>query len=42
VFEPYTKEVYHEAREWIASHRIFPDGNLGRDHYEQATVSTLR
>ena len=42
VFEPYTKEVYHEAREWIASHKIFPDSNLGRDHYEQATVSTLR
>ena len=38
VFEPYTEEVYTEAREWIASHGIFPDGNLGAQDYEQATV----
>jgi hypothetical protein len=38
VFEPYTKEVYEEAREWIAAHGIYPDGNLGNGHYEQATI----
>jgi NMT1/THI5 like len=41
VFEPYTKEVYEESREWIASHKIFPDGNLGGGRYEEATISLL-
>jgi hypothetical protein len=41
VFEPYTEEVYKEARSWIASHGIYPDGNLGGEHYEEATVSVL-
>ncbi len=41
VFEPYTKELYEESREWIASHKIFPDGNLGDERYEEATVSLL-
>src|SRR5579884_2888341 len=36
VFEPYTKEVYTEARNWIAAHGIFPDGNLGGEGYEHA------
>jgi hypothetical protein len=39
VFEPYTKEVYEEAREWIAARSIFPDGNLGTGAYGQATLS---
>ena len=39
VFEPYTKEVYDESREWIAAHSIFPDGNLGVGAYDKATVS---
>ena len=39
VFEPYTKEVYTEAREWIASHGIFADGNMGSAAYDKATVS---
>ena len=39
VFEPYSKEVYQEAREWIANHGIFPDGNLGAAEYERAVVS---
>ena len=30
VFEPYTKEVYEESFEWIASHGIFPEGGMGR------------
>lgn len=39
VFEPYTKEVYEESFEWIASHKIFPDGEMGAGKYEQATVA---
>ena len=39
VFEPYTEEVFSETRDWIASHGIFPDGNLGAARYEEATVS---
>jgi len=39
VFEPYTPEVYADARSWIASHGIFPDGNLGADRYDEAMVS---
>jgi len=39
VFEPYTADVYEESRDWIASHGIFPDGNLGAGRYEEAIVS---
>jgi hypothetical protein len=39
VFEPYSKDAFDSAREWIASHGIFPDGNLGAGGYETATVS---
>jgi ABC-type nitrate/sulfonate/bicarbonate transport system substrate-binding protein len=39
VFEPYTKEVYEEAFEWIAAHGIFADGKMGSGKYEQATLS---
>ena len=42
VFEPYTEEVYREARDWIASHGIFPDGNLGATRYEEATVTLVQ
>ena len=41
VFEPYTKEVYEQAFEWIADHHIFPDGEMGTGRYEQATVSLV-
>jgi hypothetical protein len=41
VFEPYTKEVYEESFEWIASHKIFPEGGMGVGRYEQATVSLV-
>ena len=30
VFEPYTKETYEESFEWIASHKIFPEGTMGK------------
>ena len=29
VFEPYSKEVYDDARDWIAKHGIFPDRESG-------------
>jgi hypothetical protein len=39
VFEPYTKEVYEQAFEWIGRHGIFGEGEMGRGVYEEATVS---
>jgi hypothetical protein len=39
VFEPYTKEVYEQAFEWIGRHGIFGEGEVGRGVYEEATVS---
>ena len=39
VFEPYTQEVYQESFDWIAAHRIFPEGAMGARRYEQATLS---
>ena len=39
VFEPYTKEIYEESFEWIARHRIFPEGQMGAGRYEEAAVS---
>ena len=41
VFEPYTKEVYEQSREWIADHHIFPDGAMGSGRYENATLSLI-
>jgi hypothetical protein len=39
VFEPYTKEVYEQAFEWIERHHIFREGEMGCGVYEEATVS---
>jgi hypothetical protein len=39
VFEPYTKEIYQESFDWIAAHRIFPEGAMGAGRYEEATLS---
>ena len=39
VFEPYTKQVFEESRQWIAERGIFPDGNLGSNDYEHSIVS---
>jgi hypothetical protein len=39
VFEPYTKEVFKESFEWIASHRIFASGEMGAGNYEDAVCS---
>jgi NMT1/THI5 like len=41
VFEPYTKEVFEESREWIADHHIFPDGAMGSRQYENVTLSLI-
>lgn len=41
VFEPYTKQVFEQSRDWIAGHRIFADGGMGSGHYEQATLSLV-
>ena len=41
VFEPYTREVFDESREWVAAHDIFPDGNLGSGDYGKATIGAL-
>ena len=37
VFEPYSREIFDESREWIAERNIFEDG-LGDLPYEQAVV----
>ncbi|MFZ1992382.1 MAG: hypothetical protein WAW96_21720, partial [Alphaproteobacteria bacterium] len=38
VFEPYTREVFEESREWIRSREIFENG-LGQSGYEEAIIS---
>ncbi len=38
VFEPYSREIFEESREWIAERGIFEDG-LGDLPYEQAVVA---
>ena len=39
VFEPYTKEAIEASFEWIAQHRIFPEGEMGVGKYEDAVCS---
>ncbi len=39
VFEPYTQEAFERSREWIATHEIFPNGDLGSKLYDQVAVS---
>ena len=40
VFEPYSKEVFEESREWIRERGIFEGNDLGAAGYEKAVVST--
>ncbi|MXX87794.1 MAG: hypothetical protein F4213_00540 [Boseongicola sp. SB0677_bin_26] len=40
VFEPYSRQIFDESREWIAERDIFEDG-LGNLSYEQAVVAPL-
>ena len=39
VFEPYSKEVFDRSFEWIAEHKIFPEGTMGSGEYASACVS---
>jgi ABC-type nitrate/sulfonate/bicarbonate transport system substrate-binding protein len=39
VFEPYTKDVFEQSFEWIASHGIFEAGTMGSGSYETSVVS---
>jgi ABC-type nitrate/sulfonate/bicarbonate transport system substrate-binding protein len=39
VFEKYGREVFEDARSWIAEHGIFADGNLGSRDYEQSILT---
>jgi ABC-type nitrate/sulfonate/bicarbonate transport system substrate-binding protein len=39
VFERYTEEAWRDARDWIAQHGIFPDGNLGARSYTDAVLA---
>jgi hypothetical protein len=39
VFEPYTRDVFEDARTWIAEHGIFPAGDLGPRDYEKSVLT---
>lgn len=39
VFEPYTRSVYEEARDWIAAHGIFSADAMGSGRYEDAILT---
>jgi len=38
VFEPYTREIFESAQQWIAERDIFPDGDPAIRPYEDAVV----
>ena len=38
VFEPYSREVFDDSREWIKEHGIFDGGDLGAKAYDSAVV----
>ena len=39
VFDRYTEEAWRDAREWIARHGIFPEGDLGARSYADAVMA---
>jgi len=39
VFEPYSKEVFEQAFNWIAEREIFAKGEMGSGQYESAVLS---
>jgi hypothetical protein len=39
VFEPYTREAFEGAREWIADHGIFPSSEMGSRGYDEAILA---
>jgi hypothetical protein len=38
VFEPYSREVFEQSREWIKEHGIFDGGDLGAKAYDQSVI----
>ncbi len=38
IFEPYTREAYEEAFEWIAQRHIFPEGHEAACNYDSAVL----
>jgi hypothetical protein len=38
VFEPYSREVFDDSRDWIREHGIFDGGDLGAQAYDNAVV----
>ena len=36
VFEPYSKLMFDESRQWVAERDIFPEGEIGHRPYEEA------
>ncbi|HYI87165.1 MAG TPA: ABC transporter substrate-binding protein [Burkholderiales bacterium] len=38
VFEPYSREVFDDSRQWIKEHGIFDGGDLGAKAYDTAVV----
>lgn len=39
VFEPYSKEMFEQSFDWIATHAIFEPGSMGSGEYEHAIIS---
>jgi len=39
VFEPYTKEMYEDTHRWMASWKLFPEGDQPEVSYETAVVT---
>ena len=39
VFERYTEEAWRDARDWIARHGIFPEGDIGSLSYADAVMA---
>lgn len=39
VFEPYSKEMFEQSFQWIASHGIFEEGKMGSGQYEESVIS---
>jgi ABC-type nitrate/sulfonate/bicarbonate transport system substrate-binding protein len=39
VFQPYTKEAFEQSFDWIARHKIFESGQMGRGKYGEAVIS---
>jgi hypothetical protein len=39
VFEPYTRDVFEDARAWIADHGIFPNDDMGPRDYEKSVLT---